>query len=388
MKPVRYLLGIIFAAGLLAAAALFISRQTAGPPAASPSRTPTPTAKPSSVTYAVKPVVGGLQVPWSLVFPSAQRWLVSERSGAIRIIQNGVLQPNPLVTFNVSSRAEEGLMGLALDPAYPANKIVYACYAYAAAGKLTDRVVRFEDRGTTAGPQTTLIDGIPAAVNHAGCRLGFGPADHKLYITTGDATNKANPQNLASLGGKILRLNSDGTFPADNPFLNSPVWTLGHRNPQGIAWQPGTSQLYATEHGPTSDGPPGGDELNIINKGSNYGWPIISHTATDPRFITPLLIYTPAVAPSGATFYTADVMPQFTNSLLFAALKGEGVYQVKFDPVNPSRIVSQAKLPNVNVGRVRDVVQGPDGGLYILTSNRDGRGTVHDGDDHIYLIHP
>ncbi len=281
-------------------------------------------------------------------------------------------------------------MGLALDPDYSVNKLLYACYAYSRGGSLIDRVVRFVDHGSSAGPQHIVIDGIPAALNHAGCRLGFGPKDHKLYVTTGDATNRSNPQNLGSLGGKILRVNGNGSIPSDNPFAHSPVWTLGHRNPQGIAWQPGTNQLYETEHGPTAgvDGAPGGDEVNIIIKGHNYGWPIVSHNETDKRFVTPLLVFTPAIAPSGATFYTSDVLPQFKNNLLFAALKGSGVYRVIFDTKNRAKIIVDKKIPDINVGRVRDVEQGPDGALYILTSNRDGRGTVRRGDDHVYRIAP
>jgi glucose/arabinose dehydrogenase len=280
-------------------------------------------------------------------------------------------------------------MGLALDPDYQTNKLVYACYAYSRDGVLQDRIIRFEDRGTSAGPPQTLLDAIPAAVYHAGCRLSFGPADRKLYITTGDASNKNLPQSSTSLGGKILRINPNGTIPADNPFTGSPVWSLGHRNAQGLAWQPGTGQLIATEHGPTgSDGPPGGDEINAIFKGTNYGWPIVSHTRTNPRFISPLLVFTPAIAPGGATFYTTDAMPQFKNSLFFAGLKGEGLYRAVFDTSDTNKIVFHERLAGVAIGRVRDVVQGPDGALYLLTSNRDGRGTPRPGDDKIYRLGP
>ncbi len=343
----------------------------------------------SPVSYAVTSVVDGLYVPWSIVFTAKDRWLVSERSGSIRIVQSGKLVSAPLATFTVSSQSEEGLMGLALDPDYVKNKQVYACYASLSNGTMTDRVVKFEDKGNLAGPPTTLIDAIPAAVNHAGCRLSFGPSDQKLYITTGDATNKAYPQNFSSLGGKILRINSDGSIPQDNPVAGSPLWTLGHRNPQGLAWQPGTNQLFATEHGPSgNDGPPGGDELNIIQKGANYGWPIISHDKTDSRFVTPLLIFTPAVAPAGAMFYNSNVLSQFKNNLLFAALKGEGVYRVVFDQSSSGKILSHQKISDIDIGRVRDVQQGPDGFIYLLTSNRDGRGTVRSGDDKIYRVSP
>jgi glucose/arabinose dehydrogenase len=389
MKRKRF--ALIWGLVVLTACGLIVAVKTA--PALAPTPAPSATstaAAQSSVPYKVTPVITGLQVPWSLVFPSAKRWLVSERSGALRVIEDGKLLPQPLTTFTVSNRSEEGLMGLALDPDFAKNRLVYACYAYNAGDDLRDRVVRFTDQGSTAGPPTTIIDGIPAAQNHAGCRLSFGPQDKKLYVTTGDALQRNEyPQNLKSLGGKILRLNPDGSVPANNPFAGSPVWSYGHRNPQGLAWQPGTGRLYETEHGPSgNDGPPGGDEVNLIQKGANYGWPIVSHDRTDPRFVSPLQVYTPAVAPSGATFYTGNALPQFTGHLFFAALKGAGLYHLVIDPANPAHIASQEKLSDVNIGRIRAVEPGPDGALYLLTSNRDGRGAPQSGDDHIYRLGP
>ena len=351
-----------------------------------PKATPNPA---TPVAYRVEPVVGGLYVPWDIQFTSATRWLVTERSGAIRIIQNGVLQPAPLATFaGISARSEEGLMGLALHPDYGTNRLVYTCYARPTGGGLVDRVVRFEDRGTSIGPETVIIDNLPAATNHAGCRLAFGP-DQKLYITTGDATNRKIAQDPASLGGKILRVNADGSIPADNPTAGSAVWSLGHRNAQGIAWQPGTGRLFATEHGPSGfDGPGGGDEVNIISKGANFGWPVVSHERTDPQFVSPLLVFTPAVAPGGAMFYTGTAIPQFTGNLFFAALKGEGVMRVELTAVDSDKVARYTKLPEVNVGRVRHVAAGPDGAIYLLTSNRDGRGSPKAGDDQIFRIVP
>jgi glucose/arabinose dehydrogenase len=350
---------------------------------------PTPTPAPNAVTYSVEPVAQGLVVPWSIVFTNDTRALVTERRGTLRVIQDGKLTSTPLARFQVSSRGEEGLMGLALDPDYANNKLVYACYAYDAGANLVDRVVRFEDKGTSAGKPVTILDGIPAATNHAGCRLSFGLADGKLYITTGDASDRAIAQRQDSLGGKILRINANGTIPADNPFGDSPVWSLGHRNPQGLAWQPGTNQLFAPEHGPSGfDGAPGGDEVNVIRKGANYGWPVVSHTKADPRFVSPLRVYTPAIAPGGALFYDGEALPQFKDKLLVAALKGEGVYVLGFETGDRSKVATEVKLPDVNVGRVRDVVQAPDGSIYLLTSNRDGRGTVRQGDDFVYRLTP
>jgi aldose sugar dehydrogenase len=378
---------VVIVAGVLAAAGVWqVNRVTEWTGTTSPSPA-TPSPAPEAVAYTVEPVVSGLVVPWSLVFTSDRRALVTERRGTLRVIQDGKLLPAPLSQFAVSSGGEEGLMGLALDPDYDNNKFVYACYAYDAGANLVDRVVRFEDKGTSIGRPVTILDGIPAATNHAGCRLSFGPADKKLYITTGDASDRNIAQRQDSLGGKILRINANGTIPADNPFDNSPVWSLGHRNPQGLAWQPGTNQLFAPEHGPSGfDGAPGGDEVNMINKGANYGWPVVSHNRANPQLVSPLRVYTPAIAPGGALFYNGDTLPQFKDKLLVAALKGEGLYVLGFDSRDSTKVASEEKLPDVNIGRVRDVVQGPEGAIYVLTSNRDGRGTVRQGDDFIYRL--
>lgn len=346
--------------------------------------------KPSSVPYETQEVARGLTVPWDAIFTSNNRMLVSERSGTIRVIENDQLQTEPLLRLtDVSNESEEGLMGLAVDPEYANNKLIYACFATASGGGLSNKVVRFEDRGSTTGPVTTVIANIPAAQYHAGCRLGFGPQDKKLYVTTGDATDRNIAQQLNSLGGKILRINPDGSIPTDNPFAGSPVWSLGHRNPQGIAWQPGTGQLFATEHGPSGfDGAAGGDEVNSITKGANYGWPVVSHERKDARFISPLLVFTPAVAPSGATFYDSDVLPQFKGDLLFAGLRGEGIYRVVFTGSELSQVARYEKLSDINRGRIRDVTAGPDGAIYFLTSNRDGRGKPQNGDDKVYRLAP
>ena len=350
-----------------------------------------PTApKPNSVPYQVKEVTTGLNVPWDMVFTSGNRILVSERSGTIRVIEQGKLVAEPLLRITeVSNVSEEGLMGLALDPDYTTNKLVYACYAYATRDGLRDRVIKFEDRDNATGPIMTVIDNIPAAQYHAGCRLSFGPQDKKLYITTGDATDKNIAQQLSSLGGKILRVNSDGSIPSDNPFSGSPVWSLGHRNPQGTAWQPETNQLFSTEHGPSGfDGAAGGDEVNIITKGGNYGWPVVSHQRTDTRFISPLLVFTPAVAPSGATFYSSDVLPQFKGDLFFTGLRGEGLYRIELTGSERNQVARYEKLSDVNYGRLRDVAAGPDGSIYFVTSNRDGRGQPRAGDDKLLRISP
>ena len=351
---------------------------------------------PQPVAYQVETVASDLFVPWSLVFTSPTRLLVSERSGTIRVIENGELATKPLITFaNVSSKAEEGLMGLVKDPEYETNRYIYACYAYEAPTGLQDRVVRLVDEGSSIREDQAILDGIPAAAFHAGCALAFGP-DDKLYITTGDATDKTIAQDLGSLGGKILRVERDGSIPADNPFANSPIWSYGHRNPQGIAWHPQTKVMYATEHGPSGfDGAGGGDEINlrggdeinIIEAGKNYGWPKVSHDKNESELVAPLTTFTPAEAPASAAFYAGAVFPQFTNALFFGALRGEGIIATTFSPTNPALITKIEKLTS-SVGRVRSIIEGPDGLVYFTSSNRDGRGKINAGDDKIYRLVP
>ena len=344
--------------------------------------------KTAAVAYSIEVIAQDLYVPWSLVLTSADRLIVSERNGNLRIIDKGVLQKEPLATFAVSQGGEEGLMGLALDPDYTDNKKMYACLASGSRNALVDKVISFIDNGNAISDEKILIDGIPAATNHAGCRLLFMP-DKTLLITTGDSTKREIAQDLKSLGGKILRINRDGNIPADNPFPNSPVWSYGHRNPQGLAWDGEHEILWETEHGPSVfDGPAGGDEINIIEKAKNYGWPLIHHKQKKEGLISPLLEFTPAVAPSGMLFYTSKLFPQFTNQLFFAALKGEGLFKLSIDPKDPKRITAFTKMTDIAVGRIRDVVQAPDGSIYFATSNRDGRGKLRANDDKIYRLSP
>lgn len=342
---------------------------------------------PTSSKYKVEVFAQNLFVPWSIVFTSENRMLVTERNGNLKVIENGEVNLRPLKTFSqISTGAEEGLMGLALDPDYQKNRLIYVSYAYPKGRDLAVKVVQFKDSGDQLTNEKVIIDNIPAAQLHAGCRLKFGP-DKKLYITTGDATQKQLAQDKNSLAGKILRINSDGSIPEDNPFTGSPVYSFGHRNPQGIDWHPESGVLFETEHGPSGgDGPAGGDEVNIIKKGENYGWPLVSHGRNREGLIAPKLVFTPAVAPASGMFYKSGKILQFKNNFFFGMLRGEGIMRVIVSDSNPEEIVSYEKLNNISVGRVREIAEGPDGAIYFSSSNQDGRGNVKQNDDKIYRI--
>jgi glucose/arabinose dehydrogenase len=231
-----------------------------------------------------------------------------------------------------------------------------------------------------------LIEGIPGGPFHDGGRIQFGP-DGKLYVTTGEAGNPALSQDLNSLGGKILRINSDGTIPEDNPWEFLPIYSIGHRNPQGIDWDD-AGNLVATEHGPSGLRGIGHDEINLIVPGTNYGWPDIIGDEEMNGMQSPLLHSgDDAWAPSGSEFYDGYKIPHWTGNYFVATLRGNHLHMIEFNSEITS-VVSHEKLFQDEFGRIRDVQTGPDGFLYLLTSNQDGRGSPKTNDDKILRIVP
>jgi len=395
-------LATVLAAALIAGCAAAPSRATSAPQTtvlaipttpppsgASPSPTPSPRAG-AAVVENVQLIAGGLVAPWAMDLAPDGRLFVTERPGRVRIIQlgqGGGLRADPWATLPVAQRpgTEKGLLGIALDPSFAQNGFVYLYYSYAASGGTRNRVVRMRDQGGRGTEETVLLDGIPGSDSHDGGRLRFGP-DGKLYVTTGDAENGANAQSTATPAGKTLRINKDGGIPADNPFAGSPVWSLGHRNVEGIAWHPDTGALYATEHGPSNLFPDCcHDEVNLIVAGANYGWPTVRGIAGDGRFRDPLVESggVETWAPSGATFLTRP--GPLRGSFVFGTLRGQHLHRIVFAP-DGKTVAYQEKLLTNQYGRLRDVFEIGSGELLVLTSNRDGRGSPAADDDRVLLV--
>lgn len=353
---------------------------------ATDSPSPTPSGDVSTtqdgVRFSVEVVATGLQIPWSLAFAPDGRLFVTERPGRVRIFTANLATSEVALTLDDAfTQGEAGVLGVALDPDFPGNRFVYLYYSAQVGGGAVNRVVRYREVAGRLAERAVLADDIPANTIHDGGRIRFGP-DGLLYATTGDAATTSRSQDLASTAGKILRLNRDGTSPRENPF-SSPIYSYGHRNPQGLDWHPVTGDLWASEHGSS-----GNDEINVIDRGVNYGWPRIEGSQTMPDMRVPISFYSPSIAPSGASFYRGSRFPGFANNLFVATLRGAHVLRLRIDPASPRRIAAQEQLLNDRYGRIRDVVVGPDGLIYFCTSNRDGRGNTVADDDRIARLVP
>ncbi len=314
-----------------------------------------------------------LDVPWEIAFLPDGDMLVTERSGKLRRFGK-----NPQ-SFTIDGAAgqsgEGGLLGLAVHPDFASNQMIYVYLTKVSGAGHINQVDRYKLSGERLTNKTTIIANIPGSTYHDGGRLAFGP-DEKLYILTGDAGVEQLAQDVNSLAGKVLRLNDDGSTPSDNPF-DSPIYSYGHRNPQGLAWD-NKDQLWITEHGP-SGLETGYDEVNLIKSGGNYGWPLIRGDATQSGLITPLAQSgsNETWAPSGTVWYR--------GSLFFTGLRGESLYQAILNDNKVTKVVSHFRE---RFGRLRAATLGPDGYLYVSTSNRDGRGAPKSNDDKIIRIDP
>ncbi|MEM4422692.1 PQQ-dependent sugar dehydrogenase [Pyrobaculum sp.] len=335
-----------------------------------------------AVEFKTSIVASDLEVPWSITPLGGRRYLVTERPGRLVLISPS--GKKLVASFDVASVGEAGLLGLALHPDFPKKTWVYLYASYFdSAGQIKNKLIkgRLDPLTFRLSEVKTLIEDIPGAYIHNGGRIRFGP-DGMLYITTGDAAKPLLSQDLSSLGGKILRVDDDGKPPPDNPFLNSPIWSYGHRNPQGIDWHPDSGVMVATEHGPV-----GHDEVNVIVKGGNYGWPLAVGKADRGEFIDPIIESGGDTwAPSGASFVHGDAFPELRSWLLIACLRGSMILGVEF--VNQMKVFGIHMFFKNVFGRLRDVVIDEDGGILISTSNRDGRGNPRDGDDKILKIVP
>ena len=324
----------------------------------------------------VTAIAQGLTIPWALDFLPDKQIIFTERPGRVRLIDGrGRLIAEPVLTLgDVAAVGEGGLLGIASHPRFSENSFVYIYYTARRANEETvNRVVRYRMEERRLVLPLIILDGIPAAANHDGGRIAFGP-DGMLYITTGDAGVSENAQNIQSLAGKILRLQDDGAVPDGNPFTGSPVWSYGHRNPQGIAWD-SMGRLWATEHGPSAK-----DEINMIEPGKNYGWPTGSGEVVPGGTVAPTRQSgTETWAPSGATI--------FGDTLYFVGLRGQEVYALTLTEEGGA-VGEIRSYFGKQFGRIRSITIGPDGYFYLLTNNRDGRGIPQPEDDQIIRIHP
>ena len=304
---------------------------------------------------------------------SDDRIFVTEKDGLIRVIQNNILLESPLAALRSADVFDGGLLGIALHPDFSNNHYMYVFLTYNEDGDLWNKILRITESKNKLQNAETIFDKIPGSSFTNGGFIKFGP-DKKLYIGTGTVSDASHlPQDLNSLSGKILRLNDDGTIPDDNPFTDSPIYSLGHRNPQGMTWDI-DGNLFVAEFGPEKN-----DEINLIQPGKNYGWPE-QQCSSDENFENAILCYDPSIEPGGILYYTGTTL-DFESPFIMASMRSANLYQLDFE----EGLSSQKSILS-GVGRVRDVVQASDGSLYVITSNTDGKGFPDSMDDKLLRI--
>jgi glucose/arabinose dehydrogenase len=368
---------VMRAAVALAVALLATACQPTGPIAVPPS-TPSatapeaPTPVPRDPLLTDEPVQSGLAAPWDLAFAPDGRMFVTERPGRVIVFASGAPNAEHLGEFTVPdirAQGESGLMGIALDPAFGSNGLVYVCASRTVGDQWLNQVLRLRASGNALALDRVIVgEGMRANRIHDGCTVRFGP-DGKLWVSMGESGQSALAQDPRSLNGKILRVEPDGRIPSDNPTLpgapRSAVYSWGHRNPQGLAFEPGTGRAFEVEHGANTH-----DEINLLRSGANYGWPTAEGPDPERRFTDPLWSSGPStIATSGATFLSGQEWGTWQGSLVVATLKENDLRRFRVDgtTVTPAEILFDRKY-----GRLRTPVLGPDGALYITTSNGQG----------------
>ena len=334
-------------------------------------------------------IAKGLEVPWEILWSPDNHIWVTERTGNVLRINPENRQIQVLLELDVAQQGESGLLGMALHPDFPNTPWVYLVYTYFESTSIKERLSKFIYQQDQLINEQVLISNIPGNTYHDGSRLIFGP-DDKLYMTTGDVGNMSSAQDPNSLSGKILRINDDGTVPADNPVAGSYIWASGSRNAQGLDFSP-AGILYSSEHGPDTD-----DEINIIEMGRNYGWPNVRGLCNTPEELVfceqfnvrePIQTYTPTLALAGIAYYNHDLIPEWNNSLIVTSLKAGKLLVLHLDETGMT-ITGSTTVYDNTLGRLRDVCISNDGRVFVSTSNRDGRGTPKPGDDKIIEIKP
>lgn len=334
-------------------------------------------------------VVSGLEVPWSIAFlPGTLDFFVSERPGRIRLVQRGALVPEPVAVVPVTKGEEEGLLGIALHPAFARTHLLYAYFTTNRGSAKVNRIVRYVFDGAHARQDRIVYDDIPAAPYHDGGRIRFGP-DGMLYVGTGDASAPERSQDPNGAAGKILRLTPEGGIPKDNPRKGRAAYLSGVRNVQAFDWLE-DGRIVVADHGPSGElGRRGHDEVSVASAGQNLGWPGTWSCERRLEVVTPLLVFEEAVPPGGAVYYQGDAIPEWRGSFIIGTLRSEHLHRVVFDRdrqrVLGHEVYLQGPRPS-GFGRLRDVVTGPDGAIYVTTSNCDGRGACPDSKDAVVRI--